>query len=48
MTPSVLMFTLVALVIAKLLAGKYLDDAYVCPVCGSRNADGHADECPWK
>ena len=48
MTPSVLMFTLVALVIAKLLAGIYLDDDYVCPVCGCRDADDHADECPWK
>ena len=48
MTPSVLMFTLVALVIAKLLAGLYSGDVYVCPVCGSRDADDHAEECPWK
>ncbi len=48
MTLSVLMLTLVALVIAKLLTGMYLGDVYVCPVCGSRDADDHADECPWR
>ena len=42
------MVTLVTLVMAKLLAGMYLDDVYVCPVCGSRDSDDHADECPWK
>jgi len=46
MTPSVLMFTLVAFVIAKLLAGVYLDEVYVCPGCGSPDADDHAEECP--
>jgi hypothetical protein len=48
MTPSVLMLTLVALVIAKFMTGMYSRDIYVCPVCGSRKADGHTDECPWK
>lgn len=22
--------------------------SYVCPVCGSKRADGHAAECPWR
>jgi hypothetical protein len=22
--------------------------AYSCPVCGSKRADGHSEECPWR
>ena len=22
--------------------------AYACPACGSKRADGHSQECPWR
>ena len=22
--------------------------AYSCPACGSKRADGHSEECPWR
>jgi len=23
-------------------------EAYSCPACGSKRADGHSEECPWR
>jgi len=29
------------------LADMYVGGHYVCPRCGTRSEDGHADDCPW-
>jgi hypothetical protein len=47
MTPSALMFTLVGLAMMLAVFRLYSGEAYVCPVCGSRDEDEHTDECPW-
>jgi hypothetical protein len=47
-SPYVAVYIVVALLMAKTLAGIYLGPAYVCPSCGTRREDRHADECPWK
>ena len=48
MSPMALVFTVVALVMAKQLVTIYLGGAYVCPSCGARRQDRHTDDCPWK
>jgi hypothetical protein len=47
MSLLLLVFTVVVLLMAKTLAGIYLGTAYVCPSCGTRREDRHAQECPW-
>jgi hypothetical protein len=47
MSPFVLVFIVVVLLMAKTLTGIYLGGAYVCPSCGTRREDRHAEECPW-
>jgi hypothetical protein len=46
-TPSTLVLTLVVLVMSWAVFSLYAGESYVCPVCGSRDEDEHADECPW-
>jgi rubrerythrin len=48
MSPFVVVFTVVALLMSKALADIYLGAHYVCPYCGARHEDAHAEECPWK
>lgn len=48
MTPFLLVFAVLVLLSGKTLATIYLGKEYVCPVCGTRRKDRHADQCPWK
>jgi hypothetical protein len=47
MSPTTLLAVLVALTLAGIIGRGAADETYVCPVCGSRSADGHDSECPW-
>ena len=35
------------ILMAKTLAGIYLGAEYVCPSCGARSEDEHAEDCSW-
>jgi hypothetical protein len=48
MTPLLLVFSVVAALMVRTLAGIYLGGDYVCPACGARREDQHAEDCPWK
>jgi hypothetical protein len=48
MSTMTIVYTLIVLVMAYRLADMYLGGHYVCPRCGTRTADGHADDCPWQ
>jgi hypothetical protein len=47
MSPLVLVYTVVVLLMAHTLAGIYLGGAYVCPSCGARREDQHSEDCQW-
>jgi len=47
MSVSSLMVTVLVLLMAKTLAGIYLGAEYVCPSCGARSEDEHAEDCSW-
>jgi hypothetical protein len=47
MNASSLMVTVLVLLMAKTLAGIYLGAEYVCPSCGARSEDEHAEDCSW-
>jgi len=47
MSASFLMVTVLALLMARTLADIYLEAEYVCPSCGARGEDEHAEDCSW-
>jgi hypothetical protein len=47
MSPLVLVYAVIVLLIAKTLADLYLGEAYVCPSCGARSDDQHSEDCQW-
>jgi hypothetical protein len=47
MTPSTLAYLLAVLVVAVAILNAETR-AYSCPSCGTKRADGHAPECPWR
>jgi hypothetical protein len=45
---SSLAYSVAALVIAWAMLQLRGRAAYSCPACGSKRADGHSQECPWR
>jgi hypothetical protein len=48
MSPLVVVFLILAMVMAARMFGIYLGGGYVCPSCGARREDRHSDTCSWK
>ena len=42
-----IVYTIVALLIAYRTTDVFLGRHYVCPRCGARSANRHANDCPW-
>jgi hypothetical protein len=42
-----MVYAVVFLLMARALAGIYLGEEYVCPSCGARRDDQHAEDCQW-
>jgi len=40
-------FTIVAVLVVKTLVEIYLGGHYVCPSCGAKREDRHAENCSW-
>ena len=47
MSPLVLVYVVVVLLMAHALAGIYLGETYVCPSCGARGDGEHSEDCQW-
>jgi hypothetical protein len=47
MSPLVLVYTVVTLLMANALVQIYLGAAYTCPSCGARSKDQHSEDCQW-
>jgi hypothetical protein len=48
MTPATLAYLLAVLFVAAAMLDLGTRPAYSCPSCGTKRADGHASECPWR
>jgi hypothetical protein len=48
MSTMAIVYSLMVLVMAYRLADMYVGGHYVCPRCGTRSEDRHADDCPWQ
>jgi hypothetical protein len=48
MTSASIAYGIAALLVAWAMLRFRDRPAYSCPTCGTRRADGHGPECPWR
>jgi hypothetical protein len=48
MNPMLLAYFVVVLLMLKATADLGQQQRYVCPVCGTKEQESHAPDCPWQ